>query len=1070
MNETSRSQSSLNLFKTEDGYPIERKVIDIVGRIGSLYDASTDNLIDRHSIQKIERKAPSKRSICRLFSGDQSKDLISFLKDIDFDDAIRQSICLQMVTPKGICRLIEYNQPVDENTRFLYYSYRTRKEWLEVTAHQTNKIVAAPSTPTEATHMITKILWGFEVLCIIQIPKNQSINLIDQFLQHICDRLQNNRIPVKLNNTDQQLINQLNNTVVYGSETCVNQPNTSLLTILNKIQDWQNDSNVHQPLIYTMQPLRWLYNNPQFDIPCTFPKPDNPHIARIENVINRINNQIKDLREIFQNLPTNFSSAILNQRLNNLQQQYRFLLNSQDNFQEHLRHALADIRRHRIEPTTLDDIISDQRYECLRKIELDKFLTRVQQLLSKSILIENLNNNHIEYITVTDVHSNEKIPTMIDDIDTILKHTYSNENDSVILWYSSDRLKREEEDKYQQIYQELTWEQQHVEQRIKLIYVDFTYFKDKLEDFIIVRLPLTEPSITEHDPKRDTVHLLPFTDTDRSSSKQQRSKSSSPPPPKLPPRSSPTLSKPPPVPPRESSPIPQPTEINILLLGEIGVGKSTFINAFINYLKFESLQQAEQDESVVLIPVSFLITVGDRLDKFSVKLGNTDLNENHEQQGQSVTQKCKSYIFDLNNRLRLRFIDTPGIGDIRGMNQDIKTFDHILTYITNLSHLNAICLFLKPNSSQLDVFYDSCLNQLLTYLIPRGYNNIMFCFTNTRPTSFTSGDTGLLLRKMLDDEHLNRIPFNKQNTFCFDSESFRYLVAKKCGIHLDEYQTQECIASWNTSISESVRLLKFIQRCKSYNLQDWLSPRKACLDIFMLARPLIETLRLIIYNWKLNEAKLIVNHMILNSNPIDIDICTNCAQMNIVELGPFWLTQYQPAILNNNVNQHSYCPTNGKHFLIEFNVTHEFVPLPAGLKNERWQSSFHNFLFKCDRLVHFLRQLESMSQDDPFQLILERYLEEEEQISQTPNINSNMNKPIREVLNSIKQIREQNSQKLFESNERLSLNQIYQIIHELIAIPTVRKQIDSINKSRQLKMKQQECTILKNFIKNKIFV
>jgi hypothetical protein len=506
-----------------------------------------------------------------------------------------------------------------------------------------------------------------------------------------------------------------------------------------------------------------------------------------------------------------------------------------------------------------------------------------------------------------------------------------------------------------------------------------------------------------------------------------------------------------------------------LLLGETGVGKSTFINAFVNYLKFETLQQAERGEPVVLIPVSFLITVGDQFDEFIVKFGNVDPNEDHEHQGQSVTQQCKSYVFDLSDKLRLRLIDTPGIGDTRGVDQDMKNIDHILTYINSLPHLNAVCLLLKPNASRLNVFFRSCVHQLLTYLTPVGYDNIIFCFTNSRATFFAPGDTGPLLRKMLNDEHLSNIPFQKENTFCFDSESFRYLAARKCDIDFDNYQKDECKSSWNTSVAESFRLLNFIQTREPYYLEEWLSPRKATLDISMLARPLMETLRLMIYNWKLNEAKLILNRIELNSNPVAIEMCTHCAQTNIVEVGPFWLTQYQPVPLKTNAAQHSLCPSDGEHFLIEAIVQHELVPIQAGLKNEQWQNSFLNFLRKCDQLIHFIRQQGPSAQDDPFRPILERFIDEEEQIFQISNIDFNMNRRIHAVLQSMQQTRQQNSQQLFSSNERLSLNEVYQLINGLLAIPTVKKQYDSIKISRQLKMKAHEQKIPTNTIQNRTF-
>ena len=317
---------------------------------------------------------------------------------------------------------------------------------------------------------------------------------------------------------------------------------------------------------------------------------------------------------------------------------------------------------------------------------------------------------------------------------------------------------------------------------------------------------------------------------------------------------------------------------------------------------------------------------------------------------------------------------------------------------------------------------------------------------------------------MLDQEHLTDIPFKKDNTFCFDNKSFQYLAAKRCNINFDDYQKRECKNSWNRSVAQSIRLLKFIQTRQPYDLQNYQSPRKVILDINMLSRPLMETLRLIIYNWKISEAKIIFNQITINCQSIDIEMCTYCAQTNIEQVGPYWLTQYRIPNVKTNENQHDFCPLNQNHFLIEFIVEHEFPTGGAGLKNKQWQSAFHQFLLDCDRLHHFLKQQEPSAEDDPFESILQRFIDEEQQLSQLRELDYNMNKKVREFLQSIKQIRQQNSQQLFDDNERLSVRDVYKIIDQLLHIDTVAKQFDCIKRTRQLIMKKNETRISANLI------
>ncbi|CAF4751974.1 unnamed protein product, partial [Rotaria sp. Silwood2] len=254
------------------------------------------------------------------------------------------------------------------------------------------------------------------------------------------------------------------------------------------------------------------------------------------------------------------------------------------------------------------------------------------------------------------------------------KHKLSIFDDQKRFIVSNDKLYKSRQSSWCTLRDQLL-QQRDKDHRLQLIYVDFTYCSYKLDD----------------------VRLFSTFERKNSESSSQTGASS-------------------------SQAQPRHDEImNVLFLGETGVGKSTFINAFVNYLKYEKLGEAKKDP-VVLIPVSFTVAAGDNFKEEQIKFeGEGDLYiENFENVGQSVTQHCKSYIFsvkDGENRVRkLRVVDTPGIGDTRGLTQDEANLQHILRFINGLSYLNAVCILLKPNNARLTGVFRSCFLPVIDML------------------------------------------------------------------------------------------------------------------------------------------------------------------------------------------------------------------------------------------------------------------------------------------------------------------------------------------------------------------
>lgn len=298
-------------------------------------------------------------------------------------------------------------------------------------------------------------------------------------------------------------------------------------------------------------------------------------------------------------------------------------------------------------------------------------------------------------------------------------------------------------------------------------------------------------------------------------------------------------------------------ELNILILGETGVGKSTFINSFVNYLTYQTLEEAMEstrsDKLNYLIPSSFSTQLTDKqsgeIVQKQIKVG-TDQNENDGSSGESATQHTQVHTFVVGDTT-VRLIDTPGIGDTRGAEQDQKNMAGILAALRNYDKLSGILILLKPNNARLNVMFKFCVQELLTHLHRSAANNMVFGFTNTRGSNYTPGDTYQPLKKLLSGYQESGLVLCQERLYCFDSESFRYLAAYSQGVKigdLDDYKK-----SWEHSMHESQRLLHHFQSLVPHQTRNTLSLNETRHLIAQLTRPMADIAQSIKSSIAINE-------------------------------------------------------------------------------------------------------------------------------------------------------------------------------------------------------------------------
>jgi GTPase SAR1 family protein len=302
--------------------------------------------------------------------------------------------------------------------------------------------------------------------------------------------------------------------------------------------------------------------------------------------------------------------------------------------------------------------------------------------------------------------------------------------------------------------------------------------------------------------------------------------------------------------------------LNILILGETGVGKSTFINALVNYLEFETLDDALDANNLKwMVPCHFLTEIMNRSNpdqEIEVKLIQVGprSDENDGSKFDSATQQTTVYPITVFSELKtytIRLIDTPGIGDPQGVEYDKMNMADALTTVSSYDKLDGILILFKPNSARLTITFQYCLKELLTHLPHGAAQNMIFGFTNTRSSNYTPGDTFNPLKRLLGQNRNVGLTLSMNTKYCFDSESFRYLAASKSGVEMPDKEDFD--RSWRQSRDETLRMITYLKSVLPHETKNTMTLNRARRKFLELIKPMAEISQLIQTNIAICEDK-----------------------------------------------------------------------------------------------------------------------------------------------------------------------------------------------------------------------
>ena len=152
----------------------------------------------------------------------------------------------------------------------------------------------------------------------------------------------------------------------------------------------------------------------------------------------------------------------------------------------------------------------------------------------------------------------------------------------------------------------------------------------------------------------------------------------------------------------------------MLLIGETGSGKTSFVNLLCNCGRVQALG-GDFDS--------------DKLEQFR-HFNDMSLENAECHQMESKTSGAKLYNVQL-SELKVGLIDTPGFGDSRGMSQDKANVKKIIATLEGEEFINCVCLIVNGRQARMSATLKYVMSEITAILPKEILNNIIVVFSNT---------------------------------------------------------------------------------------------------------------------------------------------------------------------------------------------------------------------------------------------------------------------------------------------------------------------------------------------------